>query len=199
MSGDMSFDPHILSIGLGMAGLFDSICNRRFAYAENTQHVFTGDRPHYYLRNFPVVSVARVEMRYFLADAWADITGQPISWNPETGLLHFGYTLGRNPLQVRVTWTGGYWWPTLEPSDPGAPGTLPAAVQNSGALGMSEYLLPDVIKQAWLLQCQYVWANRDKLGYGLVDEAGKAEKLSTLEVVPLVRTMIEPYRRYQLT
>jgi hypothetical protein len=92
LSAERKFDAAIMAIGLGMAGLCETFCNRQFAYLENDTLIFSGDRSHYYLPRFPIVSIAKVEMRYFIADAWTSITGQPISWNPESGLLHFGYT-----------------------------------------------------------------------------------------------------------
>lgn len=188
------YDAQLLLIGKGVAALLDRFCNRNFAYLANDQIIFTGDRPHYYLPRFPFVESAgiTVEMRYFLADAWADISGQPLQINPQTGLLHFGYTLGRQPLQVRVTYTGGYWFNTLEPADAGYPQTLP-----TGATA-----LPDDVKFAWLTQCAEVWKHRDKLGQGLTENLEEKRSLGNipgLNLLPLVRSSLQTFVRYQLT
>ena len=181
------YDAALAIIGQGIAGLMDDFCNRKFGYAVNDQIIFTGDRPHYYLPRFPINESAAitVEMRYFLADAWTDITGQPISWNPQTGLLHFGYTLGRNPLQVRCTYTGGYWFDTTED----ATGTLPAGATT----------LPASVKLAWLTQCADLWSKRDNLGLGLAGKPDERAKLGALELAPLIKTALQPFVRYQLT
>jgi hypothetical protein len=207
--GDTTFDPMILAIGLGMAGLIDTFCNRVMAYWENERITFSGDRPHYYLTRFPIVSISAVEMRYFISDDRSNITGEPLAWNQETGLLHFGYTLGRNPLQVRVTWIGGFWYQTLEPddanylvcdspTDPGFPAALPAAIQALDPVDQKKSLLPASIKSAWLLQCQQVWSMRDKLGLSMIDKPGEQANLSDLALIPLAKMMLQPYIRYQL-
>lgn len=187
LRNDSSYDAAIAFIGKGVAAMFDRHCNRNFAYAVDDQIIFTGDRPHYYLPRFPINESASitVEMRYFLADAWSDISGQPLSWNPQTGLLHFGYTLGRQPLQVRTTYTGGYWFDTTE----NATGSRPA-----GATA-----LPDDLKLAWLTQCAEWWNKKDKLGLGIVNEADKQTKTGALDLSPAVQQILQGYVRYQLT
>lgn len=196
---DTRFDNIILGIGLGMAGLIDDYCNRHFIYTENARCIITGDRPHYFLENFPIVSIAKVEMRYFLTDNWTDIDGQPISIKPDSGKLDFGYTLGRMPLQVRITYTGGYWFEQLEPTDQGYPSSAPAAIQALDPLDQPYYKLPDSVKQAWLLQCQEVWNKRDKLGLGTVQKPNVMNNLALLEFVPIVKSMLEHFKRYQLS
>jgi len=199
LSPDHQFDAAITGIGLGMAGLCDAFCNRQFAYFESDTLIFSGDRSHYYLPRFPLVSIDQVQMRYFIADDWTDITGQPISWNAETGLLHFGYTLGRNPLQVKVTYTGGYWCETLEPDDENYPSDLPDAITNNQNLEARKFLLPEIVKSAWLLQCQEVWNKRDKLGLAITDTPDKQVSLDKLALIPIARQMLQPHVRYQLT
>jgi hypothetical protein len=199
LAADPQFDIAIKAIGLGMAGLCETFCNRQLAYLENDTLIFSGDRSHYYLPRFPIVSVDKVEMRYFIADDWTDITGQPISWNPETGLLHFGYTLGRNPLQVKVTYTGGFWYEMLEPDDDTYPSDLPTAITDNQQLEARKFRLPDTLQSAWLLQCQEVWNKRDKLGMGMADVPDKQVSLERLALIPIVKQMLQPFVRYQLT
>lgn len=188
MSAESRFDLEIRMLGLGVAAMFETFCNRRLGYLENDTVVFSGDRPHYYLPRYPISAVSKIEMRYFLTDAWNEITGQPINVNYETGLVHFGYTLGRWPLQVRATWSGGYWYETLEPGDEGYPSAQP-----DGVLAM-----PDGLVAAFHLQCHHIWDQKDKLGVNLVDKP-KQSTVQSLEMSPMVRQMIQPYVRYQLS
>lgn len=188
---DTSYDTQLTVIGRGVAAMMDRFCNRGFAYTENDSIIFTGDRPHYYLPRFPINESASitVQMRYFIADDWADIGGQPISWNPQTGLLHFGYTLGRPPLQVKVTYTGGYWFDTTEEQNDSAP---------AGATA-----LPDDVRLAWLQQCAILWQAKDKLGVDIVKTGSSSQfvsgSLAGSDLSPIVRTMLQGYVRYQLT
>jgi hypothetical protein len=203
MQADVSFDPVITDIGKGVARLMDRHCNRAFSYKEGAMRIFGGDRDHYYLDHFPVVIISQVQLRYFRADNWADISGQPLSENDETGLLHFGYTLGIPPIQVQVTWTGGYWFETAEPSDPTYPSTIPLAIQeaqanNPGALPSDAYLLPDDLRLAWLLQSREVWNKIDKTGMGLVDKPDQQTLTGALDLSPQVKGMLQPYIRYQM-
>ena len=207
MQSDKTFDSTIAIIGKGVAGMFDTFCNRKFQFMDLDTIIFQGDRSHYYLPRFPLLSVATVEMRYFLADAWNNISGQPIAWNPETGLLHFGYTLGRNPLQVKVTYSGGYWFDPLEPDDSAFPSSQPDIIANpvgvtlnGGSLEAIKFNMPESIQTAWLLQCAEVWKRKDKLGVNLVDapaEAHSREKL--IDILPMVESILKPFVRYQLS
>jgi len=183
------FDLMIQTIGLGVAGIFNAFTNRRLAWMLGDTITFSGDRPHYYLPRYPILNVMSVQMKYFRTDNWNDISDQPITVNYETGLIHFGYTLGRFPLQVKAIWDGGYWFEPLEPDDDAYPSTAPV-----GAV-----LLPDDLKAAFLLQCEEVWAQRDKLGSGIIDKPGAQSGLSKLELAPLVKMVLQTHIRYQLS
>lgn len=199
LKGDTQFDLQIKVIGLGVAGLFETFCNRRLAWLEDDEIQITGDRPHYYLPRFPIAEMTKVEMRYFQTDNWTEITGQPITINFETGLVHFGYTLGRNPLQVRLTWTGGYWFETLEPDDANYPSTQPALAADPNLPPSRIYLLPDSLTAAFLLQCEHTWDAKDNLGIGMTDKPGEQSAVGKLEMSPMVKQMLQPFVRYQLS
>ena len=92
-------------------------------------------------------------------------------------------------MQVKAIWDGGYWFEPLEPDDDAYPSTAPV-----GAV-----LLPDDLKAAFLLQCEEVWAQRDKLGSGIIDKPGAQSGLSKLELAPLVKMVLQTHIRYQLS
>jgi len=209
------FDSLIQSIGRGVAGSFDQFCNRAFTYKENFTEIFMGNRAFWYARRFPFVTIAKVELKYFQTDAWTDITAQPLIVNPETGQLNFGYTLGPAPLQCRITYTGGYWFQMLEPTDPGYqvcdteddpgyPSALPTAIQNSPTLNPPgiepfKFLLPRELRDAWLLQCRVHWDSIDKLGLGVKDKPKAQSAVNSLELAPQVKQILKSHIRYQLT
>lgn len=207
------FNPVIADIGRGVARLFDSICNREFTYAENYTEIFMGNRAFWYVKKYPFVQVAKIELKYFQTDEWTDITTQPLIVNPETGQLNFGYLLGPAPLQVRATYTGGYWYQTIEEgapgylvcndqTDAGYPAALPASIQGSPNLNPPgiepfKFLLPYDLRLAWLTQCRRVWDSFDKLGLGLTDKPGAQTSVSEVSIAPEVRSTLERYVRYQ--
>ncbi len=209
------FDGLIQSIGRGVAGAFDQFCNRKFAYKENFTEIFMGNRAFWYAARFPFISVAKVELKYFQTDSWTDITAQPLIVNPETGQLNFGYTPWPAPLQCRITYTGGYWFQTLEPEDDGYamcdteddagyPLSLPTAVQasptnNPPGIEPYKFLLPRELRDAWITQCRRQWSAEDKLGLSLIDKPDMQSSVSSLELAPYVKQILQSHIRYQLT
>ena len=199
MAEETKFDTVIAMIGLGVAGLFDNFTNRKLAWEESSIVTYSGDRPHIYQPRYPIRQVRSVNMRYFQADTWCEITGQPITVNFESGLLHFGYTLGRFPLQVQTVWDGGYWFETAEPDDDGFPSAAPEGATGPNGLPARFFLLPDVLRSAFLWQCEALWAARDKLGVGLVNKPSAESGLAEAKLAPMVEMMLRPFVRYQLS
>ena len=200
LAGESKFDLALQMLGAGVRGAFEQFTNRRLGYKEDQTIVFSGDRPHYYLPGFPLSGIKKVEMRYFQTDSWTEITGQPINVNYENGLLHFGYTLGRWPLQVRATWSGGYWFEDKEPEEAGYPSARPAvtdplALNNGGAVAD----LPDELRSAFMWQCEAMWAARDKLGIGLVDKPNAQSETAKVGLAPMVKMILAQFIRYQLS
>jgi hypothetical protein len=175
---------------------FDNFCNCEFAYGAGIQEVFSGDRPFWFARRTPVTQFTKVELRYFRADPWTDISGQPLSADEEKGLIHFGYTLGRNPLQVRLTYNGGFFWEQKEPGDVGYPTAVPADITNNAAgIHPAKFLLP-LISFAFFLQVRKVWESVYKIG----DKIFRSGTTSpALDLDPGGRHVLDGYKRYQLT
>jgi hypothetical protein len=193
MATDDRFDQVITDIGLGVAGLFDTFLNRDLVYKEDDEVICSGDRPHFCLSRYPVVAIKSIAMRYFDSNPWQDITGQPMRTDARAGMVHFGGVLGTEALQVRIVWTGGYWYDQLDPDDEGYPGAAP-----TGAA-----VLPNELRSAFLLQCRAVWQAIDKLGADLTSTGSSSQfvtgSLSGLDLSPAVKQVLNEYIRYQLT
>jgi hypothetical protein len=188
--GETKFDSVLQVIGLGVAGLFESHCNRKLAYVADAEIQFSGNRRHYTLPRYPVAEIESIETKYFDSEDWTDITGStPYSLNPSNGIIDWGVDLGDPQLQVKITWTGGYWFSVLEPEDEGYP--------EAGPEGAT--VLPADLRSAFLLQCELIWAMRDKVGLGLTVAPGEQSGLGNLELSPMVRTMLRGHLRYQLS
>lgn len=191
-------------IGLGVAGSFGRYCNRDFDWKIGAQEVTQGERDHWYVRRTPVSSFTKVELRYFRADPWTDISGQPLAADEHKGLIHFGYTLGRRPIQVRITYNGGYFWEQLEPSTNGYPTPVPDDITNNPAgIDPSSFNLPNDLIFAWVTQCRKVWEAADKIGSKITEVGSNtrnpSEALAGLDLVPEVKEILNSYIRYQLT
>lgn len=187
-----TYDSAITAIGRGVAGAFDKHCNRQFARLAGAVDQFSADRMSYTLARFPLETLTTIEQRDDVAGGWVAQTVNDVVVNRDdaAGLLHFGTTLGSHLSQVRVTYTGGYWYDTAETEDTTQP------------LGSTK--LPYDVKEAWYLQCEAVWAVRDKIGSGLVktgggDAALLGLSLPGLDLIPLVKQILAGHTRYQIT
>jgi hypothetical protein len=206
LKNDKRFDARILVIGKGVAASFERYCNREFCYATGILEVFSGDRPHWFARRTPVTQFTKVELRFFQADPWTDISGQPVSVDEEKGYIDFGYTLGRRPMQTRLTYNGGYLWNQLEPDDAAyvVPVAIPPDIANNQAgIDPNKFLLPDDLLFAWITQCRKVWEAIDKIGDKILDVGSNtknpSEALAGLDLVPEVKFILDCHKRFQLT
>jgi len=198
------WDPVILAIGRGVANAIEQFCNRKFMFAIGLMDVTQGERDHWYARCHPVTQFTKVELRYFRSDPWTDISGQPLAADEGKGLIHFGYTLGRRPIQVRITYNGGFFWEQIEPNTAGYPTAVPDEITNNPAgLNPNDFMLPAALQTAWFLQCRKVWEAIDKLGTKITEVGSNtrnaSEALAGLDFIPMVQEIIRTYKRYQLT
>lgn len=186
---DTTWDTTIAEIGAGVARSFDKFTNRKLAYAAGDTITFSADRDHFYLPRFPVVSVSLTEQKDDETTGYVTLTDAYAVQDLPIGKLIFGSTLGTWQSVVRVTYTGGYWFDTKEPTDNGYPTTMP-----TGATA-----LDGALKLAFLLQCAHVWDSRDKLGLGIGDKPGARSALADLNLVPEVKNAMQGFIRYQIT
>jgi hypothetical protein len=198
LQSNTSYDVKLAAIGNMVAALFNQYCNRQFQWGVGVTDIFTGDRPQWYVNASPIATnndatlspqITSVNMRYFLTDAWTSITGEPLQCDPSKGLISFGYTLGRAPLQVQVIYNGGYFYETKESTAGGYPTAQPAG----------STALPLDLQGAFLLQVAEVWKKIDRLGSEITGDSNERGKFQGLDLVPLVKQMLNTYVRYQMS
>ncbi|MCX6896325.1 MAG: hypothetical protein NTZ16_12670 [Verrucomicrobia bacterium] len=189
MRSGIAFDTAIAAIGLGVVTAFEQYCNRKFQRTVAATMVCTADRDHCYLDRYPVEALTKTELKADINVGWEQQDGLVLNMNEASGLVYWGAGISFAWAQLRFTFTGGFFWNTLEPADQGYPAALP-----NGAAA-----LPADLKLAWLMQCEAIWANRDKLGASVADEPEKHSKISKVEFTPLVIETLNNYRRMQLT
>ena len=190
LQGEKKFDAVLQDIGLGVAAMMENFCNRKFARAVGDQAVFPGDRASFVLHRYPVEALTKIELRMQDSEQFVEpATTSLLSVSLASGIVYFNDKADGGPYyaQVRLTFTGGYWFETLEPEDEGYPSTAPAGAA----------LLPPDLRLAWLIQCREVWSKIDKLGTGIVDTPDKQSATGVLDLSPMVKSMLRQYVQYQ--
>ncbi|HAO80686.1 MAG TPA: hypothetical protein DCQ92_17280 [Verrucomicrobia subdivision 3 bacterium] len=191
----VTYDVQLADLGLGMAGLIEQFCNRKFLRVENDTAVFTADRCEFLLPRTPLESVSLAELKIAETDGWVTQTDPNFirSLNLTNGIVDCGpRDVGPYYGQVRFTFTGGYWWGMSEPNDVDYPNNLPTGAN----------ILPGELKLAWLLQCKHVWQTIDPRGVKIVATAeGRVTpqvSFSDLDLVPQVKETLAQFIRYSL-
>lgn len=181
------FDAVLTAIGKGVAGRLQGFCNRCFGRVVGQVDTFPADRDFWVTSRYPIEAVTSLEILYSGQD-WAalNLTDYVVSRLSGAGLVHFGGELGGAMDQARLTYTGGFFVETKEPTDQGYPTSKP-----SGATS-----IPDDLVWAWLTQCKEVWNRGDRLGTGLADKADAVGALMGLKLVPEVEEAVRVYRRF---
>ena len=187
------FDQVIQDIGRGVAGQMEGFCDRRFARVVGDQVICMADRASFSLPRSPVETVTNVEILEDQSDSTWQTQDAPIirQIGYQSGMVYIDDfdDAGRYYMQLRFTYTGGFFFETLESGDPGYPSQMPAGAT----------VLPDDLKFAWLTQCRRVWSAFDKLGVKIVDNSAAASAaLAMLDWTPEAKQLLEHYRRMQL-
>jgi hypothetical protein len=195
LRSDTNYDAVITGIGLGVANLFDQFCNRTFTRTAGKQDIFSADRRHWYLNAFPVEIITANEKCDDQQDGWVTFPLPPDGssliqqMQLDQGYIMFISIQGYYFSRIRITYTGGFWFPMLEPTDAGYPDTIPAGATP----------LPGAVKLAWYLQCQNVWKRFDKLGAQIAQNPEDQSALAATELIPQVKELLRPFKRMQIT
>lgn len=187
------YDAQISAIGKGVAGALEKHCNRLFARTASDTFECPANRLHVVLPRYPLDAVPTLEQRDNLTDGYVAVTLNDvvIDYNLKAGLFKFATMPGLDGSRLKFTYTGGYFFETLEPSAQGYPTATP-----SGSTA-----LPDDLLLAWRLQCEHVWTQRDKLGLNIGEKQENTfmGALSRVKLLDGVIELLRPYVRYSLT
>ncbi|MDE3098617.1 MAG: hypothetical protein KGJ88_04025 [Verrucomicrobiota bacterium] len=202
---DTRFDPVITDIGLGVAARIENFCDRKLSRVVGDMHVCMADRATISLPRNPIEEITRIGIKFDEADGWEYGTDNvPViqTLSQQSGIVYltaadgsgaggtyFNTDAGPFYAQLQFTYTGGYFFETLEPDEPGYPSAVPAGAT----------VLPDDLRLAWLTQCRRVWSAFDKLGAKILDDSRAANAaLAALDWPPEGKKILEHYRRLQL-
>lgn len=190
MKADVRFDKIIAALGLGMATMFENTCNRKFARLVGVQETFPADRCEFCLSRKPVESVATAELKLNETDGWVMQDATYIrAIDLKNAIINTGdRDAGPYYAQVRFTFTGGYFWETLEPDDANFPSDLP-----DGASA-----LPDDLFNAWILQCRHIWNQLDKTGANILKDGEEKSLRFPQDFAPTVENTLGQYKNFNL-
>lgn len=182
---DYSWDATLQLIGDSVCSSFDTYANRTLSYTVGKQDVFRASLDAWTLSAYPVVSITAVDTRDSASDGWQAETVNDVVWNvdEQSGLVEMLHPMGVAQEHVRLTHTGGYWYPTTTYT------TLPA-----GATA-----LPNDLLGAFYRQCQVLFELESKNGANLLGANRPMGWLYTAELDKHVEAVLKFYRRYQVT
>lgn len=183
------YDQKLLLVGRGIAAQIEQYCGRKFARVVAATYVTSGDKTRIVLDRYPIESITKVEMRDDLATGWVDqgaVNNVLFNLREEAGIIQFAGALGGGLSRIRITFIGGYFFETAEPTDSGYP-----TVQPAGSAALT-----DELRFAWLMQCQHVWAQMDKLGTAIAEKPTSDSPMLKLQWLPEVEDIIRDYRRF---
>jgi hypothetical protein len=190
MSDEPTFNQVLTLIGTGMAATLENFCNRKFARVVGDVEILPADYCQFLLPRFPVETVSAIDLKMTEADGWVSqvVNDFVRTIDLKAGIVYLpdGADAGPYYAQLRFTYTGGYFWDTNEPDD----GPL---AQPAGSA-----LLPDALRDAWLLQCTDVWKRRDKLGLSLLDKPDEKTREQLMRLLPLVEQNLQQFKRLNL-
>ena len=192
MKNDVRFDATILVIGQGVAGQFETFCNRKFMRVVGDTEILPADRCQFLLSRFPLEAITAVDLK--MTEALGFESQSPTTFYNTVGLKSGivncpeGADAGPWYAQVRFTYTGGYWWETLEPDDASFPSSMPAGASP----------LPQELFLAWVLQCRHLWSQIDKLGTDILKDGKPSSLRFPEEFAPTVQKTLGQFTRYNL-
>ena len=192
MKNDVRFDATILVIGQGVAGQFETFCNRKFMRVVGDTEILPADRCQFLLSRFPLEAITAVDLK--MTEALGFESQSPTTFYNTVGLKSGivncpeGADAGPWYAQVRFTYTGGYWWETLEPDDASFPSSMPAEASP----------LPQELFLAWVLQCRHLWSQIDKLGTDILKDGKPSSLRFPEEFAPTVQKTLGQFTRYNL-
>lgn len=195
MLAQTTYDVLIAALGKGLAAQFEKHCNRKFARVASETDEIAADRASWIVSRYPLESISAFEMRSDLSTGWVslgDVNSTIINWDADSGLIEFGTVQGIYLQQLRITYTGGYWYDTAETENTSQPA--------------GSTIVPGDLKLAWYLHARLAWQTIDKLGTNLL-AAGLATganpppalTLPGLDASPEVIGILRRFMRYSLT
>lgn len=171
---ETQWDAALMRVGLAVASLMQSHCNRKFSRTLGAEHLGSARALAVSVAHFPVEQVTAVE----LAEIGGTLTtlGADYTLDKAAGVLEFLRPPGSFAQRLVITYDGGFW------------------LNDGAAMPAGATPLPDDLLEAWVIQCQAMAASRALFGSVALTDP-KAPKPSGA-MLPEVVAMLRVYRRF---
>jgi len=170
----------------GIDAIFDSETLRTLLItAADITEYFTGGGPYLLLPRYPVVNITSIKEAFDYdfdsADALAANTDYVSIAGGEKGtLFRIGFTWSATPASIKVVYRGGFC----------PAGETPAA---------GEFAMPADLREAAIMQSSFIYKRKNDLGLSSVSfQGGSVSKFADIELLPLVKSTLNKYRRASL-
>lgn len=181
-----TYDVRLQVLGKGIAAELEKWCSRSFGRVVGDQFVVGSDRGYIALPRFPLESVSLIELQTDLSTGYTVLPANTLlNMDQAAGLIEFGTPIGPFDAKLRITYTGGYWWETLESTEDGYPTTPP----------VGSAALPADLQLAWLLGCQRVFERARTMSLTGIKDVTRAG-VQLLNIDEELRSMIAPFIRF---
>jgi len=193
-----TWDEQIKIIGRGVAKSFNNATGRILKRETGARETFGVTHRNLVFQHIPIEQISKLEVMYNTADGWIDISaGLAVCLLDNfEGILRIkdmwpAVDVFRHDQAglYRATVDGGYWY---DPTDNGT-GTVP--MQFDGVTPAN--ILTDDLQEAWFLQCQHLWVNRDNLGITWSPAGDTAhdtrKSLAGVKLLPTVAQVLTAY------
>jgi len=192
LSADLAkpdWDASIQALGLGVAAMFETYCNRYFNRLVDDTLEATADRYSLVVQRYPIESISKFEIRDSMQDGWEVIPNMPDNFISQAGLVQFFTPAGYFPATMRITYTGGFWWDTSE--------------DGSDVMPVGAFPLREDLRVAWVMQVRWFWERRSiieraKAGFENTKTQDQGFAATTDDLLLSVRNVLNSYRRFSI-
>ena len=173
---DVKDDTVLTNFILLVSARFESVCNRKFGYAENVTDEFQGDETQLRVSRYPIDETRTISFSRLTraSDGWQAVNDAEYVLR-QGCVISLASEIGSAREQLRVQYSGGY--------------VLPG-----NTVGAGQVALPDDVQQSCVDQCAYLFQNKDRLGLTLVaQEGGRIQQFGELDLLPSVKGVLRGY------
>jgi len=174
------WDDALARLGRGVVAQFEQFTGRTFGREADAEFFCDAARKVVSLPRYPLEEVSEIALRLSLEAGYEAQTDVIANTDLKAGLVILSQPLGSIDDQIRVTYTGGFWWDTTEDSS----GTLPTGAAT----------VPDDLITAWMMQVQHAAQQTNLFTTQAIDV--KKANVAEYDLIPAVKRTLLAHIRY---
>lgn len=176
------WDDALAALGRGVVAQFQNVCNRTFARMASAIYIRDAACLTVSLSRYPLESVTSISLR-LATESLFTLQDSSVIANTDldAGLIHLAQPLGGTRDQIKIIYTGGYWWNVSEDESDTQP-------DNSNTV-------PDDLISAWSQQVQHLVEVTQLLKAQSAQSGKDAPKTEGLKLLPGVTDILQRHIR----